>query len=42
MEQLPAFLAATLGTAFLYQSVLILLYIVLINIRKSLWASLSK
>lgn len=37
MEQLPAFLAATLGPAFTYQSILLLLYIVLINIRRSLY-----
>jgi hypothetical protein len=37
MAQLPAFLAATLGPAFTYQAALLLLYILLINVRRSLW-----
>ena len=37
MEQLPAFLAATLGPAFSYQLVLFVLYVLLLNVRRSLW-----
>lgn len=36
MSQLPAFLAEVLGPAFTYQSVLLLVYVIIINIRRSL------
>lgn len=42
MSQLPAFLAATMGAAFQYQAVLLLLYIVLINIRGSLYRVVAR
>lgn len=42
MEYLPAFLAATLGPAFTYQTILIILYLLLINIRKSIWHALDR
>ena len=42
MEYLPAFLAETLGSAFTYQTILIILYLLLINIRKSVWQTLDR
>lgn len=38
MDQLAAFLAATLGGALATEAALLLLYVFLINIRRSVWA----
>lgn len=37
MQQLPAFLSATLGDSFTVEAVLLVLYILVINIRRSVW-----
>lgn len=39
MSQLAAFLSATMGDSFTVEAVLLLLYVLLINIRHSVWAT---
>lgn len=39
MNELPAFLAATMGDAFMYEAVMITLFVLLLNVRRSLWRS---
>lgn len=42
MSQLPAFLAEVLGPAFSYEAALLLLFVLLRNIRQSLWYRLKR
>ena len=39
MNHLPAFLAETMGPALSLESTLLLLYVLLLNVRRSLWRS---
>lgn len=41
MEQLPAFLAAVLGPAFTYELNLLVFYVLLLNVRRSLWRAIE-
>lgn len=38
MQQLPAFLSATLGGAFGAEAGMLVLYVFLLNIRRSIWS----
>ena len=40
MQQLPAFLSETLGSAFASEATLLVLYVLLINIRQSVWSTI--
>lgn len=39
MGQLASFLTATIGDAFAYEAELLVLYVFLLNIRRSIWLS---
>jgi hypothetical protein len=42
MSQLSAFLAAVLGPAFTYESAAFLAFVLLLNVRQSLWYRLQR
>lgn len=42
MEYLPAYLAEVLGSAFLYQAVMLISYVLLISIRRIVWQTVDR
>ena len=42
MENLAAFLAATCGTAFTYELVLLIVFVLLLNIRRAIWSPMDE
>ena len=42
MENLAAFIAATCGSAFTYELVLLILFVLMLNIRRTIWAPMDE
>lgn len=42
MNQLPAFITAVMGEAITYELVLLLLYVLMLNVRQSLWERIKR
>lgn len=42
MEYLASFLAETMGTLFLFEGTLLVAFVLLLNVRRALWAAINE